>query len=294
MKVTQDMTDKIVLITGASSGLGVATALLLAERGAEIVMVCRDGIRGNFMRKGVAEYATGRPPAVFFADLSSQVQIDILADQIRRSYARIDVLINNAGAVFTARELTENGIEKTLAINHLAPFLLTGLLLDLLCVAPAGRVVNVASLSHGDSLDFANLQGERSYNSFASYRRSKLCNILFTYELARRLRSTSVTANCLSPGSTLTRIGSDAKGSSVLLWRFLRRIPFASVYPEQGARTHAYVASSPDLDGVSGRFFRRCREERTKPITYDAAIAAKLWEISEGLCTRSIYRESVV
>src|SRR5579864_6813692 len=125
MKASQDMNDKVVLITGASSGLGLATALLLAERGAEIVMVCRDEIRGNFMRKGIAEYATARPPAVFFADLSSQGQIHILADQIHRSYARIDVLINNAGAIFAARELTEDGVEKTLAINHLAPFLLT-------------------------------------------------------------------------------------------------------------------------------------------------------------------------
>jgi retinol dehydrogenase 14 len=293
MKALQDMHDKVVLITGASSGLGVATALLLAERGAEVVMVCRDGVRGNFMRKGVAEHATGRAPAIFFADLTLQEQIHILADQIRRSYSHIDVLINNAGAVFAAREFTEDGVEKTLALNYLAPFLLTRLLLDLVLAAPAGRVVNVASQSHSNSLDFANLQGERHYNFFAAYNRSKLCNILFTYELARRLSGTSVTSNCLSPGPTLTRIGDNMRGWPALFPRLLKQIPLLSEHPKRGAHTHVYVASSPDLDGISGRFFFRCHEARTKPITYDAAIAAKLWEISEGLCARSICSESV-
>ena len=293
MKASQDMDDKVVLITGAGSGVGLATALLLAERGAEVVMVCRDRIRGNFMRKAVVEYASARPPALFFADLSSQGQIHILADQIHRSYDHIDVLINNAGAVFAARELTDEGMERTLAVNHLAPFLLTKLLLDLVRLAPAGRIVNVASQIYSGSLDFVNLQSERRYNFFAAYCRSKLCNILFTYELARRLSGTAITANCLSPGPTITHIGDNMRGWPALLPRLLKQIPFVSEYPERGARTHVYVASSPDLDGISGRFFLNFREARTKPITYDAAIAAKLWEISEGLCTRSIYGESV-
>lgn len=292
MNMPHDMNDKIVLITGASSGLGVATALSLAERGAEVLMVCRNRVRGNFMRMGVTEYATGRPPAIFFADLSSQAQIHVLADQIRRTYSRIDVLINNAGAVFANRELTEDGIEKTLATNYLAPFLLTRLLLDLLCAAPAGRIVNVASRSYSESLDFTNLQGERHYNVLAVYRQAKLCNILFTYELAKRLKGTSVTANCLTPRPTVTRIGSDIKGSAALYFWLIKRIPFMSEFPERGADTHVYVASSLDLEGISGRFYRNSHEERTKPIPYDAAIAVKLWEISEELCTRSICSDS--
>lgn len=293
MKVSPDMDDKVVLITGAGSGVGLASGLLLAERGAEIVMVCHDRIRGSFMRKGVAEYASRRPPALFFADLSSQAQVHILANQIRHSYPRIDVLMNNAGAVFAARELTEEGVERTLAINHLAPFLLTRLLLDLVCAAPAGRIVNVTSQTHSGSLDFANLEGERHYNFLDSYNRSKLCNILFTYELARRLCGTSITANCLSPGPTITRIGGNMKGWPAFVPRLLKRIPFVSAYPEREARTHVYVASSPDLDGISGRFFLRCREARTKAITYGPGIAAKLWDVSEALCARFIKSASM-
>lgn len=291
--VFQDMKDKIVLITGASSGIGLAAALLLAERGAEIVMVCRDRIRGNFMRKGVAEHATGRPPALLFADLSSQEQIRILAEQVCRSYDRIDVLINNAGAVFASRELTEDGIERTLAVNYLAPFLLTRLLLDLILASPEGRVINVAVRSHSDSLDFSELQGGRPYNFVAAYRRSKLCNVLFTYELARRLSATRATANCLSPVPTVTRIGENMTGWPAALWKFVKWIPFVFAYPELGARTHVYVASSPDLRGIYGRCFSRCREARTKPVTYDTELSAKLWEVSEALCARSTHGRSL-
>jgi retinol dehydrogenase-14 len=286
------MDDKIVLITGASSGVGLATALLLAERGADIVMVCRNRARAEFMRDEIAKYATGRPPILFLADLSSQAEIHVLATEVRDRLSRIDVLINNAGAMFASRQLTPEGVEKTLAINHVAPFLLTKLLLDLVRAAPAGRILTVAAESHSGSLDFTNLQGERHYNFFTAYNRSKLCNILFTYELARRLAGNTITANCLCPGPTLTRIGDNMTGLPSLLPGMIKRIPYFLAYPESGARTPVYVASSPDLAGVTGRFFLRGRETRTKRITYDTDVATRLWNLSEALCETSLARQS--
>jgi NAD(P)-dependent dehydrogenase (short-subunit alcohol dehydrogenase family) len=285
------MDGKIVLITGASSGIGLAAALLLAERGAEIAMVCRDSIRGNFMRNGVAEYANGRPPALFFADLSSQEEVHVLADQIRSRFAHIDVLINNAGAVFERRELTTDAVEKTLAVNYLAPFLLSNLLLDLVQAAPAGRIVNVASQAHSGSIDFANMQSELHYDFRSAYNRSKLCNILFTYELARRVAGSTVTVNCLCPGATLTRFGENLTGLPFFLTWLAKRNPLSWAYPETGARTSVYLASSPELVGITGQFFVRCREARTKPITYQNEIAMRLWNLSEALCGLVVSKE---
>jgi NAD(P)-dependent dehydrogenase (short-subunit alcohol dehydrogenase family) len=197
------MSGKTVLITGATSGLGLATALLLAEQGAEVVMVGRDRTRGNFMRAEIAKYATGSAPILFLADLSSQAEIHRLAEKIHGSFSRIDVLINNAAAMFADREVTPEGLEKTFAINHLAPFILTHLVLDLIRAAPAGRILNASSGFHSRTLDFSNLQGERRYNWLGAYTRSKLCNILFSYELARRLAGTTVTRTALAPDPRL-------------------------------------------------------------------------------------------
>ena len=194
-------------------------------------MVGRDRTRGNFMRAEIAKCAAGSEPILFLADLSSQAEIHRLAEKLRGSLSRIDVLINNAAAMFADREVTPEGLEKTFAINHLAPFILTHLVLDLIRAAPAGRILTASSEFHSGTLDFSDLQGERRYNWLGAYKRSKLCNILFTYEL-----------------------------------------------------TPVYVASSPDLDGVSGRFFLRRRTTRTKNITYDIDAAHRLWNKSEALC----------
>jgi NAD(P)-dependent dehydrogenase (short-subunit alcohol dehydrogenase family) len=211
-----------------------------------------------------------------------------LASQVRSRVSRSDVLVNSAGAIFTRRELTLEGVEKTLAINHLARFLLTKVLLGLVEAAPAGRIINVACEFHGSSLDFSNLQWERSYSSLAAYRRSQLLNILFTYELARRLTGSTITVNCVSPGLTATRFGKTLSGLPALLPMLMRQIPFLLSWPEQGACGPVYVASSPDLTEVSGRFFLRCRETRTKPITYDPEVAVRAWQISEALCAQSV------
>jgi NAD(P)-dependent dehydrogenase (short-subunit alcohol dehydrogenase family) len=280
------MDEKIVLVTGANSGVGFATARKLAELGAEVVMVCRNPARGNPARKEIAKVATGPAPTLLLADLSSQASIHELAGEVHARFSRIDVLVNNAGAIFARRQLTADGIEKTFAINHLAPFLLTNLLLDLVQAAPAGRILTVASESHSGALEFDNLQGERHYNFFGAYNRSKLGNILFTYELARHLKGTGITVNCLSPGPTVTPFGDNLTGLPALFPMLMKRIPFLLRSPEKGSETSIYLASSPDVAGVSSRFFLRCRESRTKKITYDAEVAARLWRVSENLCAK--------
>ena len=194
-------------------------------------------------------------------------------------------MINNAGTASRRLELTVDGIERTLATNHLCPFLLTGLVVDLLPAAPAGRIVTVTSESHSRRLDFDNLQGERHYNFFDAYARSKLTNILFTYELARRLKATSVIANCYTPGPTATNFGRGAGGLMGLmsgLVRVLALTPLGSSAAE-GALPEVYLASSSEAAGVSGQYFMRLRPAHSKPITYDAGVAARLWSVSEKL-----------
>lgn len=277
------MSGKTVLITGATSGLGLATAMLLAERGAEVLMVGRERTRSNFMRAEVAKSAAGNAPILFLADLSSQAEIHRLADRLHGCFSRIDVLINNAAAMFAEREVTPDGLEKTFAVNHLAPFALTHLVLDLLRASPAGRILTASSEFHSGKLNFSNLQGQQQYNWLGAYKRSKLCNILFTYELARRLAGSTITANCFSPGPTLTRLGDNMRGlPAAVLW-LLKRIPSLLAFPEAAARTPVYVASSPDLDRISGKFFLRCRQTLTRQITYDNSVAVRLWNMSQAL-----------
>jgi NAD(P)-dependent dehydrogenase (short-subunit alcohol dehydrogenase family) len=282
----QSMREKIVLVTGANSGVGFAAAKALAELGAAVIMVCRDETRGAAAAREVAKVARGPEPVLMMADLSSQRAVRSLASEVRARFARLDALVNNAGAIFSRRELTSDGIEKTFAVNHLAPFLLTNLLLELVRSTPGARIVTVASEVHPGKLEFDNLQGERHYNFLGAYARSKLGNILFTYELARRLEGTGVTSNCLSPGPAATRFGDNLSGLPALFPLVLKRIPFLFISPEQAARTVIQLVASRELAGISGRFFLRQRERRTKSVTYDRDVAARLWSIS-GALTKS-------
>jgi retinol dehydrogenase-14 len=278
------MKEKVVLITGANSGVGFGTAKALAKLGATLIMVCRNEERATAAKRDIAAVAAGPEPVLMIADLSLQSAVRSLAEDVCARFPRLDVLVNNAGAIFARRELTADGIEKTFAINHLAPFLLTNLLLALLRSTPSARVITVASEAYPGKLDFDNLQGERHYNFLGAYGRTKLCNILFSYELARRLEGAGVTSNCLSPGPVATRFGDNMIGLPGLFPLVMRRIPFLFQSPEKGARTSIELASSPELAGVSGRFFLRQRERRTKPITHDRSAAARLWQVSEAIC----------
>jgi NAD(P)-dependent dehydrogenase (short-subunit alcohol dehydrogenase family) len=274
------MRGKTVLITGANSGIGFVTAVELAKMGARVLMVCRDTERGAHARAAVAQVAAGAAPELLLADISSQQAIRVVADDVRQRFPKIDVLINNAGGIFAERGFTTNGIERTFATNHLGPFLLTNLLIDLVKAGTGGRIVNVASESYPSKLDFGNLQGEKSYGFLSAYFRSKLENIIFSLDLAQRLQGSGVTVNCMSPGPTSTRFGDNMTGLAGLFPRLAKKL-FPG--PEKGARTLIYLASSPDIEGISGRFFLRQRARRTKPVTSDAEVAARLWRVSSEL-----------
>jgi NAD(P)-dependent dehydrogenase (short-subunit alcohol dehydrogenase family) len=282
------MDGKTVLITGANSGIGFVTAVELAKMGARVLMVCRDTERGAHARAAVAQVATGAAPELLLADISSQQAIRVVADDIRQRFPKIDVLINNAGGIFAERGFTANGIERTFATNHLGPFLLTNLLIDLIKAGTGGRIVNVASESYPSELDFGNLQGEKGYSSLSAYFRSKLENIIFSLDLAQRLQNSGVTVNCMSPGPTSTRFGDNMTGLAGLFPRLAKKL-FPG--PEKGARTLIYLASSPDVEGISGRFFLRQRARRTKPVTSDAEVAARLWRVSSLLVGLPVARQ---
>jgi NAD(P)-dependent dehydrogenase (short-subunit alcohol dehydrogenase family) len=274
------MHGKTVLITGANSGIGFVTAIELAKMGARVLMVCRDTERGARARAAVAQVAAGAAPELLLADISSQQAIRVLADEVRQRFSKIDVLINNAAGIFAERALTVDGIERTFATNHLGPFLLTNLVLDLVRAGPGGRIVNVAAESFLSRLDFGNLDGEKSYGFLSAYFRSKLEIIIFSLDLAQRLQGSGVTVNCMSPGPTRTRFGDSMTGLAGLFPRLVKKL-FPG--PEKGARTLIYLASSPDVEGISGRFFLRQRARQTKPVTSDAEVAARLWRVSSKL-----------
>jgi NAD(P)-dependent dehydrogenase (short-subunit alcohol dehydrogenase family) len=281
------MNEQTILITGANSGVGFAAASELAVAGAEIVMVCRNADRAADAQRTLARLATGPAPTVFLADLSSQSEVRRLVEEVRSRYDHIDVLLNNAGGVFAKRELSVDGIEKTFATNHLAPFLLTNLLLDLLERAPAARIVTVATEIYARKLDFDNLQGERKYQFFKAYQHSKLGNVLFAFELARRLKDTRVTSMVVSPGPSKTNFGGKQPGMAGVFIGAMKHMPMFHSAAE-GAKTLLYAATDPALAGVTGRFYYKLRELDTKPVTHDAAIAAKLWSISESLCAGDV------
>ena len=247
------MAGKTVLITGGTSGIGRATALGLARMGAHVAITGRDRVRTEDAAREIRATGGGQVD-VLVAELSSQSEVRRLAEEVLQSLSRIDVLINNVGGYWDTRHVTVNGLERTFALNHLAPFLLTNLLLDKLKQSAPARVVTVSSNAHGAGrIDFGDLQGELSYSGARAYSQSKLANILFSYELARRLPTTSVTANALHPGLVNTSFGAeDPAGVQKLLVPLLR--PFMKS-PARGAATSIHLASAADLERVTSRYF---------------------------------------
>ena len=275
---SRPMTGRTVLVTGGTGGIGRATALGLADRGAHVAITGRDEARAE-AAAGEIRAAGGGQVDVFVADLSSQAEVRRLADEVLRRLPALDVLVNNVGGYWNTRQVTADGLERTFALNHLAPFLLTHLLLGRLTANAPARVVTVASHAHSRGrIDFDDLQGERSYSGARAYSQSKLANVLFSYELARRLHGSAVTANALHPGVVRTSFGAeDPAGVQRLLVPLIR--PFMKS-PAQGAATSVHVASAPELEEVTGRYFTNSKPTRSSESSHDQAAATRLWLVS--------------
>ncbi len=273
-----DMSGKVCVVTGANSGIGKETAEGLARMGATVVMVCRDRERGQAALEEIKSKSGNRSVELMICDFASQAQIRKLAEEFKQKHNRLDVLINNAGLVLTRRAVTEDGLESTFAVNHLGYFLLTNLLLDVIKQSAPARIVNVALTAHRSAtIDFNDLQGERSYSTMRAYGQSKLANILFTYELARRLEGSGVTANCLHPGIIGTNIFRAAPG----ILSAAAKLIFKS--PKKGAETSLYLAASPEVAQVTGKYFDDKKVVSSSPESYDKAVAERLWQVSEQM-----------
>ena len=277
MANSPDLTGKLVLVTGATDGIGRVTAETLAVMGASVAILGRNAQKTADCAAAIAQ-KTGRKVETLVADLSVQAQVRRAAAEYLARHDQLHVLVNNAGAVFTSRKMTLDGLEMTFALNHLGYFLLTDLLLAALKAAAPARIVNVSSGAHqGAQLDFTDLQNEKSYSSFKAYGQSKLANIYFTYELARRLEGTGVTANCLHPGFVATNFGRSNGGIFDPIMRLAQVI---ALKPAKGAETSVYLASSPEVEGVSGKYFDRKKAVRSSDVSYDRAATERLWQVS--------------
>jgi NAD(P)-dependent dehydrogenase (short-subunit alcohol dehydrogenase family) len=275
------MKGKTVVITGGTSGIGEIAAERLAQMGARIVLIARDTSRGEATLARLHERTPGRGHAVHYADLARIPEMKRVAAEIAHKEPRIDVLINNAGAMFSSRRLTEDGLEYTFALNHIAYFVVTEGLRERLLASSPARIVNVSSATHqGATLDFGDLQSAKGFGAMKAYGRSKLCNILFTRELARRLHGTGVTANCLHPGFVATRFGDQSGG---VISRFVGLAKLFAIPPEKGAETIIYLASSPKIAANTGLYFYKCRPITPSHAARDHRAALLLWERSAAL-----------
>jgi NAD(P)-dependent dehydrogenase (short-subunit alcohol dehydrogenase family) len=269
------MQGKVVVITGGTSGIGQVAAERLAAMGARIVLVARSKSRGEAALGRLHELASAQAHRVHYGDVSRLADLNRLVTEIRAAEPRIDVLINNAGAVFGQRQVTEDGLELTFATNHISYFVLTDGLREQLAAAGTARVINTSSHAHYRAkIDFDDLQSERNYKAFPVYCLSKLCNILFTRVLARRLAGTGVTVNSLHPGFVNTRFGDQTGGWTERLFGVLKLF---AISPEKGAETIIYLASSGDVAKTSGLYFYKCKPVEPSKLALDDAVAERLW-----------------
>jgi len=270
---------KTCLITGANSGIGRITAEALATMGATVVLVCRNAEKGETARREIIQATGNTATDLLIADMGSLNQVQRLAGQFTEKHESLHILINNAGLILGERTLTEDGFETTFAVNHLGHFMLTRLLLNYLKTSMPSRIINVSSMVHRwAGMDFDNLQGEKRYRSMDAYARSKLANVLFTYQLAEQLKDTDVTVNCLHPGIVATEFGN----RGALWYRLVKPIAKRLFYisPEKGAETLTYLASSPEVERVTGKYFVSKKAVRSSAITYDRALQEKFWDVS--------------
>lgn len=278
------MMNKIILITGGSSGIGFETAKALAAKGETVFIVGRNETKTAEAVKTIIETTGNKNIKYFLADLSSQKSIRQLASQIRSELNHIDVLINNAGGVFSDFKLSEDGLEMTIATNHFSYFLLTNQLLELIKKSDAGRIVNVASGSHyRGKIDFDSFTQNKGFFTLSAYEQSKLANVLFTQELAERLKDTHITVNSLHPGMVKTHIGNkDMPWYVSAVWSFITNLAAISV--EAGAKTSVYLATSDEVKTISGKYFDKCKQKEVASRAKDKTLQKKLWEVSEQLC----------
>ncbi|MGA3301703.1 MAG: SDR family oxidoreductase [Methylovirgula sp.] len=272
------MQGKTIVVTGGTSGIGEVAALTLAAQGARIVLVAREKARGEATLRRLEESGTGRGHQIHYGDLAQLSEMKRVAAEIATAEPKIDVLINNAGAMFANRELTKDGFERTFALNHLSYFVMTAGLRASLLAAPAARIVNTSSDAHKTAhFDIDDLQTAKNYKSFEAYSRSKLANILFTRELAHRLKGTSLTTNCLHPGFVATRFGDEAGGLIAHIIGFGKLL---AISPEEGAKTIIYLATSPEVATTSGGYFYKSRQARPTAAGRNDELARALWQKS--------------
>ena len=282
MAVTPSMTGKTLVITGGTGGIGRAAAVGLASLGARVGITGRDRARAETAAAGIVRESGNPAVDVFVADLSSQAEVRRLAGEVQTAYPKLDVLINNVGGFWAHRHVTADGLERTFALNHLAPFLLTSLLLERLIASAPARIVTVSSGAESmGTIDFDDLMGERGYSGQRAYSQSKLANVMFTYELARRLAGTGVTATALHPG--VTRTGFSAEDPMRVMAPLVALMRPFMRSPERGADTAIYLASSPEVEGVTGEYFHDRKPRKSRDTSYDTAITARLWQVSADL-----------
>lgn len=264
------MKNKTVLVTGSTDGIGKQTVLEMAQLGATVILHGRDPAKGHRVMQEIKEASHNEQLDIFIANLASLNQVRKMSDEIHQKYDRLDVLINNAGVALGSYEVSEDGYEMTFAVNYLAGFLLTTLLLDLIKTGAPSRIINVSSMVHSSRLDFDNLSATKHFDGWEAYCQSKLCNILFTYELASKLEGRGVTVNCLHPGVINTK---------------LLRVNFRGGSPvTEGSNKLIYLATDPEFENVTGKYFVDKRATRSSEITYDSEIRKKLWQLSAKLC----------
>ncbi|MFH1500342.1 MAG: SDR family oxidoreductase [archaeon] len=281
--INQDMLGKVCIVTGANSGMGKIIATELANKGATLIMVCRNKDRPNTALNDIVGKTKNPNIDLMVTDLSSQKEVRELANKLKEKYPRIDILINNAGCMSFGYSETLEGIETTFATNHLASFLLTNLLLENLKTSKDARIINVASeASKSGKINFEDTNLKSDYSAFKAYSQSKLANILFTYELARRLKSCkNITVNCIHPGIVPnTKLGQGSK----MFAKYIETIPKSSILtPEEGAETTVWLACSKDVKNITGKYFYKKSQIKSSPVSYDLEVAKKLWDLSVKL-----------
>jgi retinol dehydrogenase 12 len=278
----ESMVGQVCMVTGATAGIGRVTAYRLAKRGASVVLVGRNVAKCRATVSEIRQETGNGQVDYLLADLAAQAAVHALAAEFCERYERLDVLINNVGALFMSRQESPDGIEMTFALNHLSYFLLTHLLMDPLHAAVGARIINVTSANHqGARLNFADLEAHHRYSGFAVYGRSKLANLLFTYELARRLEGSGITANAVHPGLVATNFANN----NGWLTRFVVRVLLhrVALSPEEGAHTSVYLATSPEVKDVSGCYFIQQKPAASSPESHDSNAARKLWQVSEQM-----------